>query len=136
MKITFYTFFSFFFSFLNLSLQHKVTCICVLRDLSLPPKWPHPLVEYTGDNRECFTLIYRSTYPDPLPPTMATFFPGWMEKDIPSKICLSSVWANLTFSKSMEALSGEMDSAGAFGRIYRITWRVMRVRKCLFIEIQ
>ena len=53
MKITFYT----FFSFLNLSLQHKVTCICVLRDLSLPPKWPHPLVEYTGDNRECFIYI-------------------------------------------------------------------------------
>ena len=62
-------------------------------------------------------LFLCSTYPDPLPPTMATFFPAGTVNDSLLRICRPSTYLNITSSNVMVAVSGLISSSGAPGRL-------------------
>lgn len=61
------------------------------------------------------TLVFLSwsTYPDPLPPTMATFFPAGTSKETPLSTFCPSKYSKYTSSNLMVASWGATSSGGA-----------------------
>ena len=60
------------------------------------------------------------TNPDPLPPTMAIFFPAGTLNDKPFNIGRSGTYPNLTSSKVTVFCSGDRIKLGALGFSYRV----------------
>ena len=78
---------------------------------------------YSGEGERCDCIkfvhasLYRSylTYPDPLPPTIATFFPDGTVKVNPLRILWPGTYSKYTSLKVMIDSCGETLSTGAFG---------------------
>lgn len=58
------------------------------------------------------------THPDPLPPTMATFFPAGTSKDTPARTFCPSRYSKCTLSKTMAAVCGVICRGGASSLSY------------------
>ena len=58
------------------------------------------------------------THPDPLPPTMATFFPAGTSKDTPARTFCPSRYSKCTLSKAMAAVCGVICRGGASSLSY------------------
>lgn len=58
-------------------------------------------------------------YPEPLPPTIATFFPEGTVNEIPSRILFPSRYSNTTFSKVISAEFGGKRNTSASGFTFK-----------------
>lgn len=93
--------------------QHR--CVCELTTLVCSWwDWLHIQMRWHIPGSTLDSLfLWELTYPDPLPPTMATFFPAGTSKDTPFKTFWPSKYSKYTSSKRMVASCGAMANGGA-----------------------
>lgn len=94
------------------------------------------LVAHTNEATHCWlkgltvsVLVWMLTYPDPLPPTIATFFPAGTSKDTPFKTFWPSRYSKYTSSKRMVASCGAMVNGGARSLSYSKPSEGLRQRR-------
>lgn len=64
-------------------------------------------------NSALIGIFSHITHPDPLPPTMATFFPAGTSKDTPARTFCPFRYSKYTLSKAMDAVWGVIFRGGA-----------------------